>query len=92
MTRFAGHRKRSVVALPQLWAEGKGDKVRVKNEYVPGHVRMPGYIRGKSGVVVRISPPYPFPDTAGRGMQAPISCDVAFNHVGVFQSYLEKIE
>jgi nitrile hydratase len=85
-----------------------GDRVRVKNEYVPGHVRMPAYIRGKEGVVVHISPPYPFPDTAAHGMQAPMepTCDVRFrsrdlwpdssddalNHVGVFQSYLEKLE
>jgi hypothetical protein len=26
----------------------------VKNEYVPGHVRMPAYIRGNVGVVVGI--------------------------------------
>jgi nitrile hydratase subunit beta len=91
---------------PQSFAIG--EKVRVKNEYVPGHVRMPGYIRGKSGVVVGISPPYPFPDAAGHSMQAPMeptydvrfrsrdlwpdSCDDALNHVGVFQSYLEKVE
>ena len=29
-----------------------GDRVHVKDEHVPGHVRMPGYIRGKTGVVV----------------------------------------
>jgi nitrile hydratase subunit beta len=85
-----------------------GETVRVRNEYVPGHVRMPAYIRGKTGVVVAISPHYPFPDAAGHGMQAPMeptydvrfrsrdlwpdSCDDAFNHVGVFQSYLERVE
>ena len=69
---------------------------------------MLGYIRGKVGVVVGISPPYPFPDSAGHGMQAPMepTCDVRFrscdlwpdssddapNHVGVFQSSLEKLE
>jgi nitrile hydratase subunit beta len=84
-----------------------GDGVRVKNEYVPGHVRMPAYVRGKEGVIVGISVPTPFPDAAGHGMQAPMertcdvrfrsrdlwpdSCDDALNHVGVFQSYLEKI-
>jgi len=84
-----------------------GETVRVKNEYVPGHVRMPAYIRGKTGMVVSITPPYPFPDAAGHGMQAPMeptydvrfrsrdlwpdSCDDALNHVGVFQSYLEKV-
>jgi nitrile hydratase len=68
---------------------------------------MPGYIRGKTGTVVGITPPYPFPDAAGHGMQAsmeptydvrfrsrdlwPDACDDALNHVGVFQSYLEKI-
>ena len=83
-----------------------GETVRVKNEFVPGHVRMPAYIRGKTGVVVAITPPYPFPDAAGHGMQAsmeptydvrfrsrdlwPDSCDDALNHVGLFQSYLEK--
>ena len=93
-------------APPQTFAIG--DRVRVKNEFVPGHVRMPAYIRGKEGVVVHISPPYPFPDTAGHGMQAPMepTCDVRFrsrdlwpessddalNHVGVFQSYLEKLD
>lgn len=84
-----------------------GETVRVKNEYVPGHHRMPGYIRGKTGVVVGITPVYPFPDAAGHGMQAsmeptydvrfksrdlwPDACDDALNHVGVFQSYLEKV-
>src|SRR5450432_2454816 len=39
-----------------------GDRVRVRTDYVPGHVRMPGYIRGKTGVVMSESPVYPFPD------------------------------
>jgi nitrile hydratase len=82
------------------------ERVRVKNEFTPGHTRMPGYIRGKAGVVVAISPPYPFPDAAGHGMAEtweptydvrfrsqelwPDSSDEALVHVGVFQSYLEK--
>ncbi|MGE0719096.1 MAG: nitrile hydratase subunit beta [Alphaproteobacteria bacterium] len=85
-----------------------GERVRVKNEFVPGHVRMPGYIRGKTGVVVGITPPYPYPDAAAHRMQAameptydvrfrsrdlwPDSCDDALNHVSVFQSYLEKVD
>lgn len=84
-----------------------GETVKVKNDFVPGHVRMPAYIRGKTGTVVGISPPYPFPDAAAHNMQAameptydvrfrardlwPDSCDDALNHVGVFQSYLEKV-
>lgn len=83
-----------------------GDKVTVKTDYVPGHVRMPGYIRGKSGVVVGVSPAYPFPDAHGHGIKADDeptydvrfdsrdlwsdSADQAFVHVGVFESYLEK--
>lgn len=83
-----------------------GDKVTVKTDYVPGHVRMPGYIRGKSGVVVGVSPAYPFPDAHGHGIKADDeptydvrfdardlwsdSADPAFVHVGIFESYLEK--
>lgn len=93
-------------AEPQIFEIGK--TIRVKNEHAPGHVRMPGYIRGKTGVVIGITPAYPFPDAAGHGMQAPMeptydvrfrsrdlwpdACDDALNHVGVFQSYLERAE
>ncbi len=82
-----------------------GDRVRVKAEFVPGHVRMPGYIRGKHGVVVSESPAYPFPDAHAHGVPAedeptydvrfrsqdlwPDSAEPALVHVGVFQSYLE---
>jgi nitrile hydratase subunit beta len=83
-----------------------GDKVRVKNEFVSGHVRMPGYIRGKTGIVVDISPSYPFPDAAAHNLRAPSeptydvrfrtedlwpqAADKASVHVGVFESYLER--
>src|SRR5947209_7136912 len=85
-----------------------GDRVHVKAEHVPGHVRMPGYIRGKTGIVVSESPAYPFPDAHAHGVAAqdeptydvrfrsedlwPHSADPALVHVGVFQSYLEKVE
>ena len=83
-----------------------GDRVRVRDDYVPGHVRMPGYIRGKTGVVVSESPAYPFPDAHAHVLAAqdeptydvrfrsedlwPQSADAALVHVGVFQSYLER--
>jgi len=83
-----------------------GDRVRVKTDYVPGHVRMPGYIRGKTGVVVSESPVYPFPDAHAHAVEAeeeptydvrfrsedlwPNSADAALVHVAVFQSYLER--
>ena len=84
-----------------------GDRVRVRPDYVPGHIRMPGYIRGKTGVVVGESPAYPFPDAHAHSVEAedeptydvrfrsedlwPNSADPALIHVGVFQSYLERV-
>jgi nitrile hydratase len=84
-----------------------GDRVRVKEEFVPGHIRMPAYIRGKTGVVVAESPAYPFPDAHAHGVEAADEptydvqfraedlwsndADPALVHVGVFQSYLERV-
>jgi len=83
-----------------------GDQVRVRADYVQGHVRMPGYVRGKVGVVVSESPAYPFPDARAHGVAAedeptydvrfrsedlwPNSAEPALVYVGVFQSYLER--
>jgi nitrile hydratase beta subunit len=83
-----------------------GDRVRVKLDFVPGHIRLPAYIRGKVGTVVGESPAYPFPDAHAHGITAedeptydvrfrsedlwPNGSDPALVHVGVFQSYLEK--
>lgn len=83
-----------------------GDRVRVKEDRVPGHVRMPAYVRGRTGVVVGESPAYPFPDAHAHGVAAedeptydvrfrsedlwPNSADPALVHVGIFQSYLER--
>jgi nitrile hydratase subunit beta len=83
-----------------------GDRVRVRDDFVPGHVRMPGYIRGKTGVVVGESPAYPFPDAHAHSIAAedeptydvrfraedlwPGSAEPALVHVGVFQSYLTR--
>src|SRR6476620_291989 len=96
---------RSNVAARQQFKPG--DRVRVKTDYVPGHVRMPGYIRGKTGVVVSESPAYPFPDAHAHAVVAedeptydvrfrtedlwPNSSDAALVHVAVFQSYLERV-
>lgn len=84
-----------------------GDRVRVRLDCVPGHIRMPGYIRGKAGVVVGESPAYPFPDAHAHAIEAqdeptydvrfrsedlwPTCADPALIHVGVFQSYLERV-
>jgi nitrile hydratase subunit beta len=84
-----------------------GDRVRVKLDFVAGHIRLPAYIRGKTGVVVSESPAYPFPDAHAHGVSAqdeptfdvrfrseelwPNSAEPALIHVGVFQSYLERV-
>ena len=81
--------------------------MRVKDDFVPGHIRMPGYIRGKEGVVVNLSPAYPYPDAHGHGLESDWqrSFDVRFSardlwpdgaeeaevQVGVFHGYLEKL-
>jgi nitrile hydratase subunit beta len=83
-----------------------GDRVKVRLDFVPGHARLPAYLRGKQGVVVGVSPAYPFPDAHAHGVPAadeptfdvrfstaelwPDAADAAFVHVGVFQSYLER--
>lgn len=83
-----------------------GDAVQVRGEHVPGHHRLPAYIRGKTGEVVGVSPAYPFPDAHAHGVPAddeptydvrfkaselwPSDADAAFVHVGVFESYLER--
>ncbi|ARP83159.1 nitrile hydratase subunit beta [Bordetella genomosp. 8] len=48
-----------------------GDRVQVRDEYVPGHIRMPGYVRGKQGVILhRTTHKWPFPDSIGHGKEA----------------------
>jgi nitrile hydratase subunit beta len=84
-----------------------GERVRVRLDSAPGHMRMPGYIRGKEGVVVGVSPAYPFPDAHAHGVPSedeptydvrfraqdlwPDSSDPALVHAGVFESYLERV-
>ena len=79
----------------------------VRDEHVAGHVRMPGYIRGKHGVVISQSPVYPFPDAHAHGLHAqdeptydvrfeanhlwPQGAEDAQVHVAVFESYLERL-
>ncbi|MEV8563790.1 nitrile hydratase subunit beta [Streptomyces sp. NPDC051917] len=40
-----------------------GERVRAKNVSVPGHTRLPGYVRGHTGVVELIQPAHVLPDT-----------------------------
>jgi nitrile hydratase subunit beta len=86
----------------------RGERVRVRGDHHGGHCRMPGYIRGKVGVVVSESPLTPFPDARAHGVEAddeptydvrfrsddlwPNGAESALVHVGVFQSYLERAD
>ena len=85
----------------------RGERVRVKNDFVPGHIRVPGYIRGKVGIVMSEGPLTPFPDAHAHGLEAvdeptydvqfrsedlwPGGAEASVNHVAVFQSYLEAV-
>ena len=82
-----------------------GDRVKVRDDLVAGHVRLPAYLRGKLGEVVGCSPSYPFPDGHAHGVPSepeptfdvrfraqdlwPESADDAFVHAAIFRSYLQ---
>lgn len=81
-----------------------GDRVRTSTALVTGHSRMPSYVRGKAGIIIGKSPPYPYPDANAHGIVAdnevtydvrfdamdlwPDAAQSAFVHVGLFHSYL----
>lgn len=45
-----------------------GDQVTVRDEFISGHIRVPAYVRGKSGVILhRTTEKWPFPDAIGHG-------------------------
>ena len=52
---------------PQPARFAVGDAVVVRNLQSSGHIRMPGYVRGKRGVVVHVAPPFSLPDAAAHG-------------------------
>jgi len=46
------------------------DRVRVRQDIPPGHVRTPYYLRGKTGVVERTLGPFPNPEDLAYGVTA----------------------
>lgn len=45
-----------------------GDRVHVRDEFFAGHIRMPAYCRGRTGVIRhRTADEWPFPDSIGHG-------------------------
>ena len=55
---------RSIPAPPRF---AVGDEVRPRNRHPAGHTRLPGYVRGKHGVVTRVHPACVLPDTHAHG-------------------------
>ena len=47
-----------------------GDAVAVRDIHPAGHTRVPRYVRGKRGVVLRVSKRFEFPDLAGHALPA----------------------
>ncbi len=45
-----------------------GDRVYVARVVRPGHTRVPRYVRGRSGVVVHVAPPFAYPDASAHGL------------------------
>ena len=44
-----------------------GSRVRVREDFPPGHIRTPVYVRGKEGVVMRAFGRFPNPETLAIG-------------------------
>jgi len=44
-----------------------GDRIVVRDIHPAGHTRVPRYVRGKRGTVVRVAPKFSFPDTSANG-------------------------
>ena len=60
----------SDVLQPEAARFAVGDAVVVRDIHPRGHTRVPRYVRGRRGVVVRVAPRFEFPDLAGHGLRA----------------------
>ena len=85
---------------------GPGDRVRVRDWHPPGHTRCPRYVRGQTGVVVRVDGIHSVPDIEahGPGRRHEPTYSVKFDaadlwgdgqrrvavHVDLWDSYLER--
>lgn len=67
-----------------------GDQVRVREDFPPGHIRTPVYVRGKKGVVKRKFGIFPNPEVLalGRdGMPAKTLYEVRFRQIDLWPDY-----
>jgi nitrile hydratase len=70
-----------------------GDRVRVRFEDRPGHIRTPWYIRGKTGSVERIQGEFLNPESLGHGgdgLPKKVLYSVAFPQGEVWERYSGK--
>jgi hypothetical protein len=70
-----------------------GDRVTVRFEDRPGHIRTPWYIRGKTGSIERIHGEFLNPESlghGGNGLPRKVLYSVAFQQGNVWQGYSGK--
>jgi nitrile hydratase len=79
---------RPIATKPRFRA---GERVRTRNLQPTGHTRLPGYARGKRGVVAIAHPSFVFPDTnaSGRGENPEWLYAVRFEAAELFGSGAE---
>ena len=67
-----------------------GEKVRVRDDYPPGHIRTPVYVRGREGVIQRKFGDFPNPEllAIGRsGLPAKSLYEVRFRQKDLWPDY-----
>jgi hypothetical protein len=67
-----------------------GSRVRVREDFPPGHIRTPVYVRGKEGTVIRRFGTFPNPETLaiGRdGLPAKALYEVRFRQRDLWPDY-----
>jgi nitrile hydratase len=66
-----------------------GDRVRVREDYPPGHIRTPVYIRGKEGVVTRSFGDFDNPEVVAYGLAGPKKTlyEVRFRQAEIWPDY-----
>jgi nitrile hydratase len=69
---------------------GPGDPVRVRTAEKPGHVRTPGYVRGKTGRIARVLGAFESPESlayGGSGLPRNPLYKVAFRQTDLWEEY-----
>jgi nitrile hydratase len=66
-----------------------GEAVRVRDDYPPGHIRTPVFIRGKRGVITRDFGAFDNPEITTYALQGPqkLLYEVRFRQIDVWPDY-----